>query len=228
MELGSGNGQLSNLLLRQGLRGVGFDLNSSACANNAALNHEPLLSGRYKIENSDFMQVEITEKVDIVISSMVLEHLSDQTLDRYFEKCKVVLNSSGLIISLVPSSEKHWGIEDDIAGHLRRFSFESFEKIAAKHSLKLVHSAGLTYPLSNWLLPLSNYLVRRAESSKLKLTQQQRTISSGNRSVFLKARFPSFFRYLINRVTLAPFIWLQAATIRNPNALVIYNELSVH
>ena len=37
-EIGSGNGYISNLLLKQGLTGVGYDLNDSACENNRALN----------------------------------------------------------------------------------------------------------------------------------------------------------------------------------------------
>ncbi len=37
IEIGSGNGFLSNILLQNGLFGKGFDLNSSACENNRLL-----------------------------------------------------------------------------------------------------------------------------------------------------------------------------------------------
>ena len=34
IEIGSGNGNVSEIFLKKGFEGIGFDLNESACANN--------------------------------------------------------------------------------------------------------------------------------------------------------------------------------------------------
>ena len=117
IELGPGNGNISNILLSRGLSGIGYDLNDAACGKNRAKNNEFIKSGMYKIENSDFFNASNTEKVDLIFSSHVLEHLSSEDLELFFIKCKSLLNVGGKIVSLVPSSMKHWGIEDETVGH---------------------------------------------------------------------------------------------------------------
>jgi SAM-dependent methyltransferase len=225
LEVGAGNGHISRYLLELGLNGIGFDLNASACENNAVLNKDAIAAGRYSIENADFLQAPANERADVIISSMVLEHLLPAEVDSYFERCKGMLTPGGLIVSLVPGSPAHWGIEDEIAGHRKRYSFSCFDDIARSHGLAVAHQAGLTFPLSNWLLPLSNFLTRRRERNKLELTMQERTVQSGNRDVPWKTVFPSFIAYLVNEVTLYPFYLLQRAFGRHPGSMVIYSEL---
>jgi SAM-dependent methyltransferase len=225
-EVGAGNGHLSSCLLELGLCGVGFDLNASACENNAALNNRAIVDGRYCVMNADFLRTPLTDRADMIISSMVLEHLLPAEVDAYFERCRDVMTPDGTLVALVPASPAHWGIEDEIAGHHKRYSFSCFEDIARIHGLSIVHLAGLTYPLSNWLLPLSNFLTRRRERYKLGLTMQERTVLSGNRDVRWKTHFPRFVAYLVNDTTLYPFHLLQRAFRNHPGAMVIYCELT--
>ena len=56
---------------------------------------------------------------------MVLEHLDEEDELRYFEKCEQDLKPGGFAILLVPASPAHWGVEDEIAGHYRRYTFDS-------------------------------------------------------------------------------------------------------
>jgi cyclopropane fatty-acyl-phospholipid synthase-like methyltransferase len=159
VEVGAGNGHISNYLLELGMRGRGLDLNESACHNNRTLNQGYIDEERYTVEHTDFMDARF--EADVIISSMVIEHLDQAGVDRYFEKCRDSLQPGGLVITFVPGDPGHWGIEDEIAGHQKRYTFRCFDDIARRHQLELRHQAGLTYPLSNWLFPLSNYLVRR-------------------------------------------------------------------
>jgi SAM-dependent methyltransferase len=225
-DVGAGNGQLSSCLLELGLCGVGFDLNPAACENNAALNKDAIAAGRYRVENADFLRTLLTERADVIISSMVLEHLLPTEVDAYFERCQRAQAPGGMIVTLVPGSPGHWGIEDEIAGHRKRYSFSCFDEIASAHGLSVAHLAGLTYPLSNWLLPLSNFLTRRRERHKLGLTMQERTVLSGNRDVRWKTVFPRFVAYLVNEITLYPFYLLQRAFRHHPGSMVIYCELT--
>lgn len=223
IEVGAGNGYLSRELLKLGFRGTGLDLNPDACENNRRLNVEAVQAGRYAVRREDFATATL-DPVDLVISSMVIEHLDADDVRVYFERCRDLLNHTGLVVTIVPASPRHWGIEDDVAGHRRRYTRDLFRAIAAEHGLRLAHLAGLTYPVSNLLLGLSNRLVRRSESWKLRLGEHARTVASGDRHVTGKTEFPGFVRFLVNEATLYPLHLLQRLFTGHPDALVLYAE----
>ncbi len=230
VELGSGNGYISNILLRRGLTGIGFDLNKMACKLNAELNRTYIEKNKYRIENYDFFQFESKEKFDVIITSHVLEHLTEEELYHFFIKSKKLLNKEGKIVIIVPANMKFWGIEDETAGHYRRFEANDFYSISEKHILNLQHIAGLTYPLSNILLGLSNHLTEQAESWKkgLDKKEQTRISASGAKNIKFKTYYPAYFRYIINKITMLPFYWLQIMCKKKTAfCLVIYCELSV-
>jgi cyclopropane fatty-acyl-phospholipid synthase-like methyltransferase len=229
IELGAGNGNISSILLNHGLTGIGYDLSESACNINRSKNAIYIQNGKYEVKNSDFFSSINSDKVDIIISSHVIEHLPPEIVDAFFEKSKSLLNTDGKIITLVPSSMRHWGIEDETAGHYRRFEFSDFDLIAKKHKLIINEIAGLTYPLSNILFGLSNYLIKKNESWKIQLSKEEQTIlssSGASKSVKYKTHFPAYFRYFINEVTMYPFYILQILSKRNKSSMIIYTELS--
>ena len=156
---------------------------------------------------------------------MVIEHFNDKDVEKYFLKCFDVLADDGVLITLVPSSMKHWGIEDEIAGHFKRYSFDCFEKIAKKFSFSITKCDGLTYPVSNILFPISNYLIKKSESKKLMLSKKEQTINSSNRKVLMKTDFPVFLNFILNRVTMHPFHLLQKAFRKKSSSMVIYCEM---
>ena len=225
-EIGSGNGYMSNLLLKQGLTGVGYDLNASACENNRALNVNFVNDEKYAVHHSDFFYEESNQLFDIVLSCMVIEHLSDDVVSNYFEICMRKLAPNGKIIILVPSSMKYWGIEDEIAGHYKRYEFADIESIAKKHNLSINDLSGLTYPVSNILFSLSNKLITNNEAHKAKISMQEKTILSGNRNVKFKTTFPEFFKFILNEHMLFPFYLVQKLNKNNKNSMVIYAEFS--
>jgi SAM-dependent methyltransferase len=224
IEVGAGSGYLSATLLSLGMDGSGFDLNADACAENERANARAIAARRYIVRREDFLVAD-TQPADLVISSMVIEHLDDADVHAYFARAKSLLAPRGVIVTLVPASPRHWGIEDDIAGHKKRYVRRDFDTIAGEHGLRVAHVAGLTYPMSNMLLGVSNLLVRRQESWKLSLDEQARTVESGYRHVTGKTQFPDAVRYLVNEATLYPLHLLQRAFTRHPDALVLYAEL---
>lgn len=225
-EIGSGNGVLSELLLKKGLQGRGYDLNKSACDNNEKHNKDFIHKGSYRVFCGDFLTNPPEEKFDIIFSAMVIEHLNDEDIKKYFQLCKECLNKNGRIIVFVPASQKYWGIEDEIAGHFRRYEFEDFEIIAKAHGLKIIDLCGLTFPISNILFRLSNFLVRKSEGQKKNLSMQEQTIQSGNRSVMFKTWFPTFMKLFLNELTLYPFYLLQRLFKNHSSSMVIYCEFS--
>lgn len=225
LEVGSGTGDLSRLLLKKGFSGLGLDLNVGANDHNSKLNSDFISSGQYRILNQNFLEFVSEIRFDLLISCMVIEHLNQEELDVYFEKCKSILNKDGMIVILVPSSMRYWGIEDEIAGHFLRYERKDILDFELRFGLSVQHLAGLTYPLSNFFIGLSNFLVKRKEGSKRQLLLKERTIQSGNRDVFLKTKFPKVFGLILNKVFLRPFHWIQKLNLDNEDALVIYCEL---
>jgi SAM-dependent methyltransferase len=227
IELGCGNGNISKILLDAGMSGVGYDLSDAACKSSAEENRSYIDAGKYRVENADFFCVSDV-KVDFILSSHVIEHFPDETLSSYFDKCKTLLKPGGRVVSLVPASMSQWGIEDETVGHYRRFESSDFVKIAHDKELHVDHIAGLTFPLSNILLGLSNYLLTKSESWKKGLSKDEQTelSSTGVRQVKYKTVFPPYFRFIANETTMYPFHLLQRIFKNNGNSLVVYCELS--
>lgn len=226
IEFGAGNGMITSILLECGFSGVSFDLNKSACENNIRENRKYIDSGRLEVRNTDFIKSDNIEKVDFVISSHVIEHMGDDLIKDCFAKIKSVLKENGKCITLVPSSMDDWGVEDDIAGHKRRYTFDSVKELSNIVDLKLTHMRGLTFPLSNFLLPIGNYLIAKNESHKHSLNELEQTIESGNRNNKWKTSFPNFMKIFINPIVLSPFILLQYLFRNHKRSLCIYFELS--
>lgn len=224
VEIGVGRGHLSRLLLRLGWDGIGFDVSADAVHAAAATNAQAIGAGRYDLRHDDWLRSDEEFAAQLVVSSMVLEHLDDADEARYFEHAAATLADGGVAAAFVPSSPRHWGIEDDIAGHLRRYTADGLVQRLDDLGWRTEHTAGLTYPLSNILLPASNRLVARAEGQKRELTLTERTEASGVRTVPLKTLFPAVCGLALNPVTLYPLHLVQKAARRHPDALVLYFE----
>lgn len=228
IEIGSGSGNMSRILLDMGLNGIGFELTEEACRMNRSKNKKYIKSERYTIFNDNYFKYVGDELVDIIISSHVLEHMPDDDLRRFFNKSYALLKNKGRMISLLPACMRYWGIEDETAGHYRRFEFQDFINISKEYNLKIIDLVGLTYPLSNLIIKLSNHLIRKNESWKKDLSKEEQTklsSSGGAKQVMYKTNFPYWFKYIINDVTMYPFYILQRVFQNNKNSMVIYCEL---
>jgi SAM-dependent methyltransferase len=226
VEVGAGQGVVSKTLLDLGWSGRAFDLNGESLAVAAELNRAAVAQGRYGVQQQDWLDATAAEPVDLIVSCMVLEHLADADEARYMERCRAALKPGGTGVLFVPGCPEYWGMEDEIAGHFRRYTFESLRRSIEAHGLRVRHVAGLTYPVSNVLFPVSEFLVRRAERNKVDLSVEERTRLSGNRDVKFKTTFPRALRIVLNEAVMYPFHLLQKLNARNPRSMVIYAEFS--
>lgn len=226
LEIGSGNGQVSSVFLQMNWKGIGIDLNESACKNNQNRNQKYIQNNQYHIVCDDFLTYPFQSKFDIIISYMVIEHLNETELNQFIRKINNLLNENGIIIFQVPANMKFWNIEDEIAGHIKRYHLSDIEQICNNHNLKLIHLAALNYPLSNCLFNISNYLIKKNETKQLHASQKEKTIYTGNRNVPYKTTFPNIFALILNPVVLYPFHLLQKYFKNKINdSLVLYFEL---
>jgi SAM-dependent methyltransferase len=226
IDVGSGKGYLSELLLSLGHNGIGVDLNQSACIHNNLLNSNYISDGKYEVVNTAFELID-NKDFDFLISSMVIEHLDEITLDKFMTKAKQVIKPNGRLIFLVPSNMDAWGIEDEIAGHVKRYSFSDIERMASKHNMNLEKRVGLNYPISNWLLSLSNRIVNSKEAEILNKSERDRTIYTGNRNIKYKTVYPTYLNLILNELVMYPFHILQNIFKNNEKSLVMYFELTL-
>jgi SAM-dependent methyltransferase len=226
IEIGPGSGEITQALLHAGWSGRSYDLEARTVSKLNQRFKVAVAEHRFYGLHEDFLSSnpDQMEKAELVISCMVMEHLGGPVESRFMSVAGRVLSDSGMMIGLVPASPAHWGIEDDIAGHCRRYTRSSLEALATANKWRLQHVAGLTFPVSNMLLPISNFLVRRSESSKLTLSQLDRTKESGRRQVSFKTHFPSVLGLILNRITMMPAHLVQKMFSRSEKALVIYFE----
>lgn len=225
IEVGPGAGEITQLLLSLGWTGRSYDLDAVTVRNLEHRFAAEIERGRYFAVQSDYLaSPSPDERVDLVISCMVMEHLDECLESAFMRKSLEVLSPTGIMIGLVPASPERWGIEDDIAGHCRRYTRASIERLMQQTGWSLQHLAGLTFPVSNILLPLSNFLVNRSEKAKLNLSAIERTKSSGRRSVKFKTHFPALLGLVLNRWSIWPMHMLQKVFKNSDKALVIYFE----
>ncbi len=224
IEIGPGSGEITKLLLSTGWSGKSYDLEKKTISSLKERFAKEIGDNRFSPVNEDYLSASECEKVDLVISCMVMEHLEDSQQLAFMRKSADCLKAGGIMIGLVPASPLHWGIEDDIAGHFRRYTKSSLKKVTDTNNWKLLHLAGLTVPISNLLLPLSNFLVNRGEWSKLALSPLERTKQSGRRQVKFKTYFPPVLGLLLNEVTLYPMHLVQKLFTQSESALVLYFE----
>ncbi len=224
IEIGPGAGEITQLLLDCGWSGTSFDLGPQTIAQLGERFKKEIAELRFTPVNADFVNAAISEKFDLVISCMVMEHLEDKVESAFMAKSAACLKSGGIMMGLVPASPSHWGIEDDIAGHCRRYTRDSLSRLAGTSNWSLLHLTGLTFPISNLLLPVSNFLVARSERHKLAYSALERTEQSGRRTVKYKTYFPSILGIILNPVTLFPMHLIQKLFGKSPRSLVLFFE----
>lgn len=225
IEVGPGGGEITELLLECGWSGCCYDLEEKTIEGLEKRFANEIAEGRLRLVNGNFISSPLDdEKVDLVISCMVMEHFEDEAQFAYMHAAENCLKQKGIMIGVVPSSPAHWGIEDDIAGHCRRYTRSSVGDLTTKSGWDLLHIAGLTYPISNFLLPISNFLVGRSEQSKLTLSALDRTKLSGQRRVRFKTYFPAILGLVLNEYVLYPFHIIQKTFSKSEHSLVLYFE----
>lgn len=212
IEVGCGNGELSKILCGKGYQGAGIDFSMQAIEVAKKNLSDFIESGKYRLMHADFMEAkELTEwnhQADLVFSMMVMEHIDDET--RFLENLFQLVKPGGYCLLAVPGRKDSWGYEDDTVGHLRRYDRDDLKRVMEKGNLSQVEVWSVGVPVVNLLYGIGNFLIKRSDDrKKLDWSSQEQTKASGVREIPFKTVFPSFFKLILNRVTLFPILVLQ-------------------
>jgi SAM-dependent methyltransferase len=145
---------------------------------------------------------------DLALSLMVMEHIEDDAA--FIARVVDLVRPGGTVIIGVPGRMDRWGVEDETAGHFRRYEKSGLALALCDAGLERVVVRSVSVPVANLLFHLGNVLIRHAgEERKLALGQEARTQTSGIRDIPFKTVFPKPFKLILNPVAMAPLFMLQ-------------------
>ena len=212
IDVGCGMGSVSAALCRHGLTGVGIDTSTEAVAIAKANLREHIRAGRFCLAVADVHDLAAEER-DVAVSLMVVEHLHD---DRAFVRAVAShARPGGQVIIGAPGRRDHWGFEDEVVGHLRRYELADLDRLLRDAGLEDVTVWSVAVPVANVLHHLGNRLVRRSTAVAVhEQSRGEQTETSGIREVPWKTVFPRWCRLLLNPFVLSPLFVLQRAFYR--------------
>lgn len=220
-EIGPGDGELASALCRRGMTGTGIELSSSAARIARAALRSEIEAGRFRLQEADFMAMgEPPSGFDLALSVMVMEHVEHDEV--FLRRMVDLVKPGGTVIVGVPARMDKWGVEDETAGHFRRYERGGLASAFGNAGLEAIEVRSVSVPVANLTFNVSNFLIKRAgEDRKLQLSQQDRTESSGIRDIPYKTVFPSPFKIVLNPVAMYPFFLLQRAFYRGSLGLTL-------
>ena len=202
LEIGPGNLNLAVDLLRRFDRGVLVELNPHARHSHNSL--EYALRSRLDLVLADFSELPTkTNQYDCVIACEVLEHVADE--EAFLAKAVSALRPGGQLVLSVPARMGRWNIDDEVAGHYRRYERASFIALMQRCGLVDITITGYGFPLVNALRVPRLFLARLEYREMVKLSQKQRTETS---SQITRGGLWKLLPLIVNPCTFYPLVTL--------------------
>jgi 2-polyprenyl-3-methyl-5-hydroxy-6-metoxy-1,4-benzoquinol methylase len=142
LEVGVGRGRFYLELASRGFRGTCLDLNPSVIQLHRQ--QSPTVEGIHFL-NSNFETIQ--ESFDLIIAFEVLEHYLDDL--GCLKKWQLRLKPGGRLIFSVPAHMRQWTVNDDLAGHVRRYEKAGLLETIKAANLKVESLWCYGYPILN-------------------------------------------------------------------------------
>lgn len=206
LEIGFGAGDFLFELARRGFSGKGIDLSEDAVAHaGELLKGVPCEIG---VSKADFFELE--EKFGVVFAFEVLEHYKDD--ETALGKMSELLDRDGYLMLSVPARAKHWGPNDEWAGHVRRYERDELKDKAEANGFETIGIYSFGVPIANMTKPFYDRLIRRQLRKEAKLDEAQKCERSW--AIPVARLLHPAFSLVFNRLTLYPFLLLQCLFLK--------------
>ena len=147
LDAGSGNGSMSIRIGKAGYRNIiGIDYSDAfvAYAGNKAKNEK--LDDVIQFRKGNLLEMDIESAYfDAVVSGEVLEHLEDD--HRAVKEFQRVLKNGAFCIVTVPAHPHLWDINDEWAGHFRRYTKIQLQRLFAENGFEIIRCTYWGFPL---------------------------------------------------------------------------------
>ncbi len=206
LEIGIGAGDFLYELAGRGFEGKGIDVSEDA-VEYARRRVRPY-SGSIEVAKQDFR--ELNETFGLILAFEVLEHFEGDgaALRKMYE----LLDKNGYLMLSVPARMKHWGPNDDWAGHVRRYERDELKTKAEEQGFSTVAVYSLGFPIANITKPFYDRIILRQIRRETNLDSAHRSKQSWK--VPLSGSLYPFLSLIFNRFTVFPFSLLQCLFLR--------------
>jgi 2-polyprenyl-3-methyl-5-hydroxy-6-metoxy-1,4-benzoquinol methylase len=143
LEIGSGTGNISRLLLQQGNAVTLSDINPDYCHRLASVfENEVTLQGvfQFDLSDPDFISKypQFQNQFDTIVGLNVVEHIKDDQM--VIRNASKLLRYKGRIIILVPAFQGLYNSFDHSLGHYRRYTRKKLVMLLQSEGLELIGS----------------------------------------------------------------------------------------
>jgi SAM-dependent methyltransferase len=200
LELGAGTGSLSQEFVDRGFGAILYDIGAKTCDGL----RDRFAGQAERVHVIDTLDSVPAESVDYLFAFEVLEHIADDVsaLNEWTDK----LQPGGSVLISVPAHARKYGPSDRRVGHVRRYERAQLKKLLASAGYVDIQVICYGFPLGNITRKVGNLLQRNA-AHDFSLDPVARSIDSGMRQSGAVLRLAR--SGVLNRWTLAPFLWLQ-------------------
>jgi SAM-dependent methyltransferase len=166
LDIGCGSGLITKVLAEASAEVVAVDVSDQAIAVSRAALGE---ATNVRLMVADVFQPrdaigDWRGSFDLVVLSEVLEHIPDDegALGTVWE----LLGEKGQLLLTVPGDPKLWNVEDERAGHVRRYTREELRRKLQKNGFQILRMVNWGFPITRWLYLLEVSLLLRRRPSR--------------------------------------------------------------
>tara|TARA_Y100000310_G_C20534062_1_gene739956 strand:- start:286 stop:1068 length:783 start_codon:yes stop_codon:yes gene_type:complete len=184
LDAGCGKGEQTLRLLKEGYNVVAVEVNDENLNHIKSNLNRSNLNHRVKLLKSPLETFELERNIlDGIVCGEVLEHVEDD--DKVLRNFNLFLKEGGHCIITAPLNKKYWNIDDEWAGHNRRYSLESLTHVVEKNGFK-IEKINYYGPFMKWYF------------NNIYLPILRKKLKNYNPEVELKKKthFPSFLKGL--------------------------------
>jgi len=206
LEIGIGAGDFLQELAQLGWEGMGIDLSQEAVEQ--AKVRLAVVDNKITVEQRDFETLE--DQFGAIFAFEVIEHQEDDK--NALNKLYRLLAPEGYLVLSVPARMKHWGANDDWAGHARRYERNELKAKAEEQGFE-------TILIDSFGVPIVNILKKFYDRMIFKQMQKESAMSRNEKSersweVPVASSFQPIFSIIFSQVALYPFLLLQCLFLK--------------
>jgi SAM-dependent methyltransferase len=202
LDVGCGEGYLTGQLLSIGLSGVAVEPSQRALQRMSQRLIGPERE-RVQLVNGTLESNPSASNFDLGCAFMVIEHLTEDV--EFLKELKSRVRPNGYLLVAVPAGLNRWTYEDEIVGHVRRYSSDTLAQVLHRAGItEGIKVIGVGFPFLNVTESIRNRIMQRRYRVSQSIGREERTADSGIWDKVGVNVFPRIFGLAFNGLSLKP------------------------